>query len=200
MSIVHLPTDYVDGECEFHKYKITDTGDSTAMVEDVTEYTTEGSYFGATEINNTNSTINAVIDLEEANTSSISRVVNGQIVVDSSEDADEAQTADTINGASINGVPFDGSSNIQVSDATKVSKADSFILRSKQALSFANKVCIISDDRITEDSLAEVIFTPACLDDATKSVISVETSDGALTLTAGRTPASTLIATIYIRS
>ena len=81
----------------------------------------------------------------------------------------------------------------------KAAIAKDFILINKQNLTFSANVCTISDARITADSLADVYFTTACMTAAEKAAIVVETSAGAVTLTAGRTPESTLTATIKIR-
>lgn len=84
--------------------------------------------------------------------------------------------------------------------ADKVNAAGlEFILCNKQALTFDNKVCTINDTRITPDSLADVYFTSGCAAAAGKAEISVETTTGAVTLTAARTPEMTLTATITIR-
>lgn len=113
--------------------------------------------------------------------------------------ADNADKATKLVGAEINGVNFDGTSNITIPDNSKLPTSKSFILRAKQTLTFTNKVCTISDNRITADSLAEVVFTANCIDNARRAVISVETSNGAVTITGGRTPQGTLTATIFIR-
>lgn len=113
--------------------------------------------------------------------------------------ADNAGKATKLVGAEINGVNFDGTANITIEDSSKLSTSKSFILQAKQALTFTNKVCTISDNRITADSLAEVVFTANCIDNARKAVISVDTSNGAVTIRAGRTPQGTLTATVFIR-
>ena len=81
----------------------------------------------------------------------------------------------------------------------KEAQAKDFILCNKQNLTFSSNICTISDARITADSLADVYFTSGCLVAAQKAVVSVETSAGAVTLTAARAPESTLTATIKIR-
>ena len=81
----------------------------------------------------------------------------------------------------------------------KTAQAKDFILCSKQDLTFVANICTISDLRITADSLADVYFTSGCLAAAQKAVITVETSNGAVTLTAARAPEATLTATIKIR-
>lgn len=113
--------------------------------------------------------------------------------------ADNAGKATKLVGAEINGVNFDGTANITIADSSKLPTSKSFILRAKQALTFTNKVCTISDNRITADSLAKVVFTADCIDNARKALISVDTSNGAVTITAGRTPQGTLTATVFIR-
>lgn len=81
----------------------------------------------------------------------------------------------------------------------KAAQAKDFILCNKQNLVFTANVCTINDPRITADSLADVYFTAACFAAAQKASVTVETSAGAVTLTAARVPESTLTATIKIR-
>lgn len=81
----------------------------------------------------------------------------------------------------------------------KTQQAKDFILCNKQTLTFSSNICTIQDARITADSLADVYFATACLAAAQKAAITVETSAGAVTLTAARAPESTLTATIKIR-
>ena len=78
-------------------------------------------------------------------------------------------------------------------------QAKDFVLCSKQDLTFTANICTINDARITADSLADVYFTSGCVAAAEKAAITVETSAGAVTLTAARTPESTLTASIKIR-
>lgn len=81
----------------------------------------------------------------------------------------------------------------------KTAQAKDFILCNKQNLTFVSNICTINDQRITADSLADVYFTNSCIGAAEKANITVETSTGAVTLTAGRTPEGTLTATIKVR-
>lgn len=100
----------------------------------------------------------------------------------------------------INGVPFDGSKDIVIKDNTKVSKDEDFILCNQQTLTFdSNRVCKITDARITASSLADVYFTSATEQFAKDASIVVETYAGYVTLTAKNTPASPLICTIQVR-
>lgn len=212
MAITQLPTDFVDAVTAQHKYQVTDVGNDEALFEDVSTYTTYGSPFGAHEINTQHKAVNDAIDLSESTASDITKLKNGTTIPNDVTSADsvtsattatnanEALTASSFSGSpTINGQTFDGTQDITISDNTKLPTSKSFILRSKQALTFTNKVCTISDNRITADSLAEVVFTSNCIDNARNAVISVETSVGAVTITAGRTPQGTLTATIFIR-
>ena len=54
-----LKTDYTNDVFEGNrKYQITDNTDGTKSIEDVTVYTSEGSMFGANDINDTNKEVN----------------------------------------------------------------------------------------------------------------------------------------------
>ena len=81
----------------------------------------------------------------------------------------------------------------------KTAQAKDFILCNKQTLTFVANICTINDARITADSLADVYFTAGCIAAAEKASIVVETSAGAVTLTAARAPEATLTASIKIR-
>ena len=212
MAISYLPTDFVDAETLQQKYKVTDVGNGEALFEDVSDYPTDGSYFGANEINNQHQAINDLITLAESTDLALTRLMNGTTVLESVTSADVAQSAETAITANtattagqfsddveINGEVFDGTSNITIVDSSKLSNDSSFILVSKQQLTFTNKVCTLSDSRITANSLANVVFTANCIDNARNAVISVETVNGAVNITAGRTPRGTLTATVYIR-
>lgn len=77
--------------------------------------------------------------------------------------------------------------------------ANDFILINQQSLTFTDNICIISDNRITSDSLADVHFTTDTIDIAESADISVETYDGNVKLTASNSPTGTIKATIRIR-
>lgn len=99
----------------------------------------------------------------------------------------------------INGTTTVGNASNAANATTAGSVSNDFILKNQQALSFTNKVCTISDSRITADSLADVYFTNATMQAASKASITVETSAGTLTLTAAREPEIILVASIRIR-
>ena len=79
-----------------------------------------------------------------------------------------------------------------------VSKSDDFVI-DNNTFTFVNKVCTISDARITSASLADVYFDSSCIDEVQRVNISVETYNGYLTLTAERTPTSIISGTIKIK-
>lgn len=79
------------------------------------------------------------------------------------------------------------------------SVANDFILANQQVLNFTNKICSIQDDRITANSLADVYFTADSISIAENAVISVETYNGEVELTAGREPEGTISASIHVR-
>lgn len=78
-----LPTNYVDAVwVGARKYEMEDNQDNTVSFTDVTEYSTEGSYFGAGDINRTNTQINGmsgtkVISIASSAWSSSTTTVNG---------------------------------------------------------------------------------------------------------------------------
>ena len=214
MSISKLPTNYVDEVVSgTRKYNMIENQDDTVSFEDQSTYTTEGSGFGASDINATNGTVNSVIDLAEANAGKAStlettvvNILNGTTTVPSAtnaQNATSATTADTATRAGTATTADTASSATTAGTANTASTAQSvdndFILCTNQDLTFTNGVCTLLDARITANSLADVYFTASCINEAQKSVITVETSAGAVTLTAGRTPTSTLTATIRIR-
>lgn len=66
MSIPNLPVDFKDdilaSSNTKRKYRQTENDDSTVSFEDVTNYSQEGSEFGAKEVNQTNTAINNIYD------------------------------------------------------------------------------------------------------------------------------------------
>lgn len=120
--------------------------------------------------------------------------------------ADTASTATTAYRADqlatarqINGVLFNGTQNITITDDTKVPLDKDFILRDQTSLSFTNKVCRISDTRITSSSLADIYFTAQTIESAQQAQIELETFNGYLEIYATNTPSRTLVASIHVR-
>lgn len=244
MAMAKLPTNFIDAQTTQQKYKVTDVGNNEALFEDVSEYSQDGSYFGANEINDQHQAINDLITAEEYNAKVIADYISGAKSVGNVTSANEALSASTTDlatttpsattaevadnvtsattadlatstptvdlatraekanrlvGAKINGTTFNGGSNITITDDSRLPSSKSFILASKTTLTFTDKVCMISDNRITATSLAEVNFTQDTIDEAKRCIPSVETSAGKVTIRVGRTPISDIKATIFIR-
>lgn len=91
--------------------------------------------------------------------------------------------------------------NAETADTATVAESveNDFILVNQQVLTFTNKICSIQDSRITANSLADVYFTADSINVAENAVISVETYNGEVELTAGREPEGTIRASIHIR-
>lgn len=222
MAIGKLPVDYVQDVIDTtvtdkRRYKMITNTDGTMSLDDVTTYVLEGTEFGADDINQTNRTVNDVID-------EIEGIENGTITVEKASCAGSAERADNATNATnatnaenaanatsaetakklstpknINGVAFDGTEDITVKDDTKVPLDKDFILINQEELIFTDNVATITDERITGDSLADVYFTADTMSAAQKASIDVDTYDGYLTLTAGRTPERVLKASIHVR-
>ena len=181
MAIAQLPTNFVDAETSQHKYLVTSVGNDEALFEDVSEYSTNGTPFGAHEINEQHRAINDTITLSENTDSDISKIKNGTTVLSHVDEAGSVASATS------------------ATHATKAGSVNNDIVINEQTLTFTNKVCVIQNANVTAKSLANVIFSRDTLDVARKAVISVETSAGAITLTAGRTPSGTIKARINVR-
>ena len=69
-----------------------------------------------------------------------------------------------------------------------------------QTLTFTNKVCEVSDERITANSLVDVYFTAASMDSAEAAEIVVDSQVGKVVLTARNTPVGTIQARIGVRN
>lgn len=88
---------------------------------------------------------------------------------------------------------------IETMDKVEKEASKTFDLRNQAVLTFVNKICSISDKRITPDSLADVYFTSDTKLNAEKAVIDVETYAGRVDLTAEREPEGEIKASIVIR-
>jgi len=181
MAIAKLPTNLVDAVTSQQKYKVTSAGTGQVLIEDVSTYSVDGSYFGAREINTQRGTVNSVITLAESGDTDVTKIKNGTTSISHVTSAGSVTSATT------------------ATHADRASGVTNDIVIAEQTLTFTNKVCEITNENITADSLADVVFSRDTLDVAAKSVITVETSAGKVTLTAGRTPNSTIKAAIHIR-
>ena len=69
----------------------------------------------------------------------------------------------------------------------------------KQTLNFIDKICTITDERVTEDTLVDVYFTAETIETASKAEIYVDSYNGYIQLTANVTPTGTIEAIIRVR-
>lgn len=99
-----------------------------------------------------------------------------------------------INGTTIVARASNATNAINASNVT-----NDFILKDQETFTFTNNICTIADKRITAKSLADVYFDSATFATAERASISVETYDGYVQLTAGRTPSGTISGSIKIR-
>ena len=187
---------------EKRRYNLIQNSDGTVSLEDVTEYVQIGDTYGAEQINAENQAINSLID----GTSNIDNTADSVKRVSYADSAGSATRADNATYATSSGSAASATTANSAVYATTAGSAETagssdndFILLNQGTLSFNNKTCNIANTKITEDSLADVYFTSDTILYAERAVISVETYDGGVRLTAGRTPESTIKATIKIR-
>lgn len=187
MAIEKLKTDYKDDILASGKreYEMTNNANGTVSLEDVSVYAQTGDNFGGSDINATNTAVNALID----NTSNINNTPDSQKRVSYADTAGSAASAQNAQSA------------VKADSATVANSVDNdFILLNNGTLTFnSNNICTIADIKITANSLADVYFTKETESAAERAVIKADTYDGKVELTAGRTPETTLKATIRIR-
>ena len=106
MAITHLATNFVDDIIDtsvnaHRKYKMTAVSGETDTyeLEDKTTYTQQGTPYNASVVNNTNSTVNAVIDLAEDNADDLAGFLDGTVPIARAGTAGTATTAGTANSA-----------------------------------------------------------------------------------------------------
>lgn len=177
MAIAKLRTNFQDDIInteitDKRRYNMTQNADGTISLEDVTTYEQIGSDYGSNEINLANSTVNQLID----------RTSNIDNTKDSEKRVSYAETAGNSGYATKSG-----------------SSENDFILCKKQELVFIGNVCTINNEKITENSLADVYFTGDTISVAEEAVISAETQNGKLLLTSIRSVEGEIKATIKIR-
>ena len=69
----------------------------------------------------------------------------------------------------------------------------------EQAFVFTNRVCQISDSKVTANSLIDVYFTAETIGAAEEAQIYVDSSAGTITLTATQQPSSAIRGSIRVR-
>jgi len=189
MAISKLSTNYVDDIINtsvnaHRRYQMTAVAGETDTyeLEETTTFIQRGTDYGATDVNTTNSTINSVIDLAEANADDIAGMKDGSVSI---ARANSATSADTATSAL---------------SATSAGSADNdFILCNQQALTFSNGYCQLNDSRITAGSVADVYFTDATINTAENAGITVQTYANYMRLFAAQEPTGSIVATIRIR-
>ena len=107
MAITHLSTNFVDDIIDtsvnaHRKYKMTAVSGETDTyeLEDKTTYTQQGTPYNASVVNNTNGTINQVIDLAEDNADDLAGFLDGSVPIARAGHAGTATTAGTASSAS----------------------------------------------------------------------------------------------------
>lgn len=192
MAIQKLPTNFVDDIIDAtvtdkRKYRLENNSDGTISLEDVTTYVRLGTYYGMDKANSTNATVNQLIDA----TSNIQNTADSEKRVAYAENAGNAEHA----------INADNSINAEnaINAITANSTANDFILVNSSLLDFSGNTCVISDERITENSLADVYFTSDTIIYAEDVGISVETYDGRVVIKSIIAPTEAIKASIKIR-
>lgn len=189
MAITKLSTSFKDDIINtavnaHRKYKMTAvSGEAdTYTLEDTTTYIQVGDDYDADVVNNTNATVNALIDLAEGNADDVAGMLDGTVPIARATSATSATTATT------------------ATSATTAGSADNdFILCDQRNLTFANGFCQLNDARITANSLADVYFTTATIATAEQADITVECFASNVKLFCANEPTGTITATIRIR-
>lgn len=189
MAITKLSTNYKDDIINtsvnaHRRYLMTAVSGQTDTyeLEETTTFIQKGTDYGADDVNGTNTAVNSVIDLAEANAEDINGLQSGTIAIARANTATSADSATT------------------ASSATTAGSADNdFILCNQQALTFSNGYCQLNDTRITAGSIADVYFTDATINTAESAGITVQTYASYMRLYASQTPTGAIVATIRIR-
>lgn len=204
MSITKLPINYIDGVVDgTRKYIKIENQDNTVSFRDVSEFIREELLVSADEFNNVNETINELIDLSEENKDKIDDLIDGvgDILANevdvprarqalNADSALNATTADEADHATTAGTATNATSATSANTAISVSTvADEFILYNNTQLSFINNQCVISDERITADSLANMYFSDATSKTNAKNAdLTLISRAGSLLITAVKNP------------
>lgn len=91
------------------------------------------------------------------------------------------------------------SAAVEADDALIRDYVDNDYIRPVAVLTFTNKVCTISDSKVKATSLVDVYFTADTINEAADCEITVDTSAGAITLTAAKQPTNQIKAAIRVR-
>lgn len=173
MSITKLPVNYQDGVIDgTRKYVMAENQDHTFSFTDVSDFIREELLISAEEFNNVNETINELVDLAEENNARIDDLIDdigdilaGEVSVPRATHAETAGTAPNASSATSADHATRAGTATYATSATSANSAVSvpiiaseFILYNNVQLTFINKQCVISDNRITVNSLANMYF------------------------------------------
>ena len=189
MAITKLLTNFVDDIINtsvnaHRKYRMTAVSGETDTytLEDTTTYIQRGTDYDADVVNNTNATVNQVIDLAEGNADDMAGFLDGSVEIKKATTADTAENAQTAGSATTAG-----------------SSDNDFILCNQYPLTFANGFCQLNDTRITANSVADVYFTTATIATAEQADITVECYANNVKLFNANEVTGSIVATIRIR-
>ena len=217
MAITHLSTNFVDDIIDtsvnaHRKYKMTAVSGETDTyeLEDKTTYTQQGTPYNASVVNNTNGTINQVIDLAEDNADDLAGFLDGSVPIARAGHAGTATTAGTASSASTAtsaGSATSATSAGTAQTAGSATTADHLTTARKiNGVDFDGTADITvvdstkvsnNEDFILIDQENLTFINNIC--QTRNAGITVETYAGYIQLVASSTPASTLVATIHIR-
>lgn len=214
MSITKLRANYTDGIVRGkRKYTITVISGNTVTINDVSEFIKPELNVTASEFNNVNVTVNTLIDLAESNDTRIEDVsADVTDLLDGETEASNASTALTASHASnATRTTLADSANsaqrainaLSVASATTATTASSvaneFILLNKAPLIFVNKQCLMSDARITANSLANLYYSDSTSKANAKDAdLTIIPQNGSILITAVKNP-NTIRASIKVK-
>ena len=214
MSITKLPVNYMDGVVKgTRKYRMTHNQDSTVSFVDVSEFIRPELTLKADDFNDTNDVINQLIDIEEDNAEiidgledDVDDIVSGDTdvpYVRNATTADHATSAGTATSAthanSATTATYATRANSATSAVSVPIVANEFILANRVALSFTNKQCILTDERITVNSVANIYFADATSKANAKTAdLTLTPRNGSLLITAVSNP-SPITASIKVK-
>jgi len=192
--IAKLPTDFENEQVSNRRYMMEDVGNNEKLVADVSDPEKVGSRHIASDVNDTNSTVNKLIGIAETDATTIANWMSGKTIVPNAVMADSVGSTPKADRAE------------KAHRATRVNRAEKATYLNNERMSVANMTFNFVNNRyelyflgITADSIADVYFAKECMDIAMRAVITVETFTDKVVLTCGRKPSGTLKGTIRIR-
>ncbi len=116
------------------------------------------------------------------------------IALDNKVDTYQTHTEELIAG-------YNTAAQQQISQAQSIVSdfVDKDYVIAEQEFVFTNKICDIPDAKVTANSLIDVYFTAATIDNAEAALIHVDSTAGHIILTAEETPLGTIVGSIRVR-